>query len=157
MHLGEWAEKALPALGQNQNVAANVLDHRQQVRTDDDRRSRFRALANRTLERPNAVRIESRQRFVKQDGHRVMQVGGADGQFLFHAPREIADRRLLAPGPTEIPAAVRNFDFGLLDLISGGRKGQVLGHGQVVKQLRIVRDVRQPSLGRERRFLDLET
>ena len=115
------------------------------------------ALADRPLEGPDAMGVESGQGLVKQDGDRIVQVGSADRQLLLHAARQVADWRLLFLVQLEFAQQLRDLRVGMLDLVGCRGKGHVLCYSQVVKQLWIIRDVGQSPLGHQWRSLDLES
>src|SRR5262245_674430 len=81
------AKQRLP-LGQDQQMGAQVFDHRQQVRTEHDCRLGLGPLSDRRLEHANAMRIESGHRLIEQNGARLMQIRTRDRDLLPHPARQ---------------------------------------------------------------------
>ena len=92
--LFDRSEESLRAVVEDQHVGAQVLDHRQHVGADHDRGPGGGALAERSLEGADALRVEAGERFVEQDRGGIVQVAAADGEFLPHAAREAAGGRV---------------------------------------------------------------
>ena len=154
--LVDRSEESLHAAIQDQDVRAQVLDHRQHVRADDDRGALRGALSQRPLEDANSLRVEAGERLVEQDRLRIVQVAAADGQLLPHAAREVAGRRVEFRGQLELVEQREGLGAGIGDSVDARVEREVLFDGQVGKQRRIVGHEGESRLGRDRVGVDVE-
>src|SRR5262249_4615139 len=88
--LVERSTESLYALIQDQNVGAQVLDHRQHVRADHHGGTLRGALEQGSFENANPLRVEAGERLVEEDRLWIVQVTADDGEFLPHSARQVA-------------------------------------------------------------------
>ena len=124
----------------------------EQVRAEDDGGARLGAPDDRGLHAPDADRVEPGERLVEQQRPGLVQQPAGDGELLLHSARELARQRRRACSPAPAPRAapgIRASDVG--HLIEPADEAQVLLDGEVLEQVRLVRDEREQRLGGHRR------
>ena len=112
----------------------------QEMRTQHDRDSRLRARGNRVPHLLDARRIETGERFVEDQYRRVVQQSARDRELLFHAARERARQRLEFVTEFELREQWRNALLGIRDSIQPRDEPEMLLHGEIVEQMRFVRN-----------------
>jgi hypothetical protein len=149
-YLADRAVRDLHSALQDQHVRAHLFEQVQQVRAQDDSGARACALHDGVLHAPDAERVETRQRFVEEHHLRRMQEPASDRELLLHPSRKL---------PRELVGFVRDLElvqqglrdgFVICDAVYAGDERQVLSHGEIVEQARLVREKRERALRADR-------
>ena len=131
-------------------MGADLLDQVQQVRADDDGRPLARALQDRVLHAPDADGVQAGERLVKVDHPGRVEQPAGDGQFLLHAAGKLAGQGVLFAGDLQLFQQLVGHRLVVLHLVNPRGERQVLLHGQVIEQARLIREKRQLPLRRNR-------
>lgn len=95
-------------------------------------------------------RVEPRERLIKQDRLRLMQIRATDRHFLSHSARQFLSDRIAFFGQLKLREQSFGLGFKGRQAINRRREFQVLPNCQDVEELRLIRNERQPTFGGDR-------
>jgi len=137
------------------DAGADLLDEVQQVRRDDHRRPLRCARQDCFLHVPDAERIETRERFIEQQGVRIVHQAARDGDLLLHSAGQLTRERMLFAGELQLLNQVPRTTPGVADLVDPRHELQVFPDGQILEQLWFIGNEGQVPLGVYRRADDV--
>src|SRR5450756_306261 len=145
--VGNGAVGHAPSVANDEELGAQLLDESEEVRAEDDRYAGAGAGRDGGAHAAHARRIETGEGFIEHERLRIVQQSAGDGELLLHAAREFGGQTAAPVEEFEFPEEGSYSLFRIGNGVESRDEAQVLFDGEIVEQVRFVRDEREGTLG----------